>query len=98
MMPGLVPQDAAAFTNGTDALFRNGTLVHACDQHGVTAIIDHTGKIVARAPQFERTVLRGEVQSHTGTTPYVRFGNTPILLLISLMLVLSYLGKRSFKR
>ena len=65
---------------------------------GVTAIIDHTGKIVARAPQFERTVLRGEVQSRTGMTPYVRFGNLPILLLIGSMLVLSYLGKRSFKR
>jgi len=65
---------------------------------GVTAIIDHTGKIVARAPQFERTVLRGEVQSRTGTTPYVRFGNTPVLLLIGLMLLLSYLGKRGNKQ
>lgn len=65
---------------------------------GVTAIIDHTGKIVTRAPQFERTVLRGEVQSRTGTTPYVRFGNTPVLLLIGLMLLLSYLGKRGNKQ
>ena len=64
---------------------------------GVTAIIDHEGRIVARAPQFERTVLRGEVQSRTGTTPYVRFGNTPILILIGLMLLLSYLGNRSLK-
>ena len=65
---------------------------------GVTAIIDHTGKIVARAPQFERTVLRGEVQSRSGATPYVRFGNYPILILIGLLLILSYLGKWSFKR
>lgn len=64
---------------------------------GVTAIIDHTGKIVARAPQFERTVLRGEVQSRTGMTPYVRYGNMPILILIGFMLLLSYLGKRSNK-
>lgn len=53
---------------------------------------------MARAPQFERTVLRGEVQSRTGTTPYVRFGNTPVLLLIGLMLLLSYLGKRGNKQ
>jgi apolipoprotein N-acyltransferase len=62
---------------------------------GVTAIIDHKGRIVAQAPQFERTVLRGEVQSRTGMTPYVRFGNYPILILIGLFLVLSYLAKRA---
>lgn len=61
---------------------------------GVTAIIDHQGKIVARAPQFERTVLRGEVQSRTGMTPYVRFGNYPILIIIGLLLLLSALGRR----
>lgn len=65
---------------------------------GVTAIIDHEGKIVARAPQFERTVLRGEVQSRTGTTPYVKYGNTPILIIIGSLLLLSFLGSRSHKK
>lgn len=59
---------------------------------GVTAIIDHKGRIVARAPQFERTVLRGQVQSRTGVTPYVRFGNYPILAIITLLLLLSVMG------
>ncbi len=60
---------------------------------GVTAIIDDKGKIVARAPQFERTVLRGEVQSRTGSTPYVRFGNYPILLLVSVLVLLSLFAR-----
>ncbi|WP_019672716.1 apolipoprotein N-acyltransferase [Psychrobacter lutiphocae] len=64
---------------------------------GVTAIIDHKGRIVQRAPQFERTVLRGEVQSRTGMTPYVRFGNYPILIFIGLLLLLSVLAKRGAK-
>ena len=62
---------------------------------GVTAIIDHKGRIVKRAPQFERTVLRGDVQARVGNTPFMRFGNYPILIVIALLLLLSYLGKRS---
>lgn len=64
---------------------------------GVTAIIDHKGRIVQRAPQFERMVLRGEVQSRTGMTPYVRLGNYPILIFIAALLLLSYLGRRTVK-
>lgn len=65
---------------------------------GVTAIIDDRGQIVARAQQFQRTVLRGEVQSRTGETPFVRFGQYPILALVFLLLLLSILGKQVKQR
>lgn len=65
---------------------------------GVTAIINHKGQIVERAPQFERLVLRGEVEARTGETPFVRFGSLPILLLSALLIVLSYLGARVSRR
>ena len=65
---------------------------------GVTAIIDDQGRIIARAPQFERTVLRGNLQARTGRTPFVRFGSYPILIITGLLLLLSYLGKRANKR
>ena len=65
---------------------------------GVTAIIDHNGDIVAKAPQFERTVLRGKVEPRTGITPYVRFGNYPILAVVFLLLALSVLGKLASRR
>ena len=62
---------------------------------GVTAIIDHKGRIVERAPQFERTVLRGDIQARVGNTPFMRFGQYPILFIMRLLLILSYLGKRT---
>ncbi|MDO4440766.1 MAG: apolipoprotein N-acyltransferase [Moraxella sp.] len=60
---------------------------------GVTAIINHKGGIDAVAPQFERTVLRGEVPSLTGITPFVRFGSYPILTLSLLLIVFSFVAK-----
>ncbi|MDP6674422.1 MAG: apolipoprotein N-acyltransferase, partial [Gammaproteobacteria bacterium] len=46
---------------------------------GITAIISPSGTIVARAPQFEPYVLSGAIQPYAGSTPYVRFGNWPVL-------------------
>jgi apolipoprotein N-acyltransferase len=71
----------------------NGRWFLRATNTGVTVIIDHKGRIVNRAPQFERTVLRGEVQARVGNTPFMRFGHYPLLILIALLLLLSYLGK-----
>ncbi|MGM8886839.1 nitrilase-related carbon-nitrogen hydrolase, partial [Psychrobacter sp. 1U2] len=76
----------------------NGRWFMRATNTGVTAIIDHKGRIVERAPQFERTVLRGDVQARVGNTPFMRFGNYPILFIIALLLLLSYLGKRAAAR
>ncbi len=62
---------------------------------GVTAIIDEKGQIVKKAPQFERTVLRGEVEARTGETPFMKMGQAPILIVTSLLLLLSILGERA---
>lgn len=61
---------------------------------GVTAIINDKGQIVARAPQFTRTVLRGEVQPRQGDTPFMRWGSYPVLLLSALLTIMSALGQR----
>ncbi|MDH5181026.1 MAG: apolipoprotein N-acyltransferase [Gammaproteobacteria bacterium] len=50
--------------------------------NGISAIVDHRGKLVARSPQFERFVLKGQVQPRQGATPYVRLGNWPVLCLL----------------
>lgn len=76
----------------------NGRWFMRATNTGVTAIIDHKGRIVERAPQFERTVLRGEVQARVGNTPFMRFGHYPVLFVITLLLLLSYLGKRATNR
>ncbi|OLF36666.1 apolipoprotein N-acyltransferase [Psychrobacter sp. Cmf 22.2] len=76
----------------------NGRWFMRATNTGVTAIIDHKGRIVERAPQFERTVLRGHVQARIGNTPFMRFGNYPVLFITALLLLLGYLGKRATDR
>lgn len=58
--------------------------------NGVSAMIDHTGDVLASSPQFEVAVLNGEIQPRTGVTPYVMMGNWPVLL--GLLLVFSICG------
>jgi apolipoprotein N-acyltransferase len=48
---------------------------------GMTAIIDQRGKVQHAAPEFTTAVVSGDVQGFTGTTPYVRWGNAPIIAL-----------------
>jgi len=47
---------------------------------GITAAVDHRGRELARAPQFEATVLRVTVQPRTGLTPFARFRDWPLIL------------------
>jgi apolipoprotein N-acyltransferase len=62
---------------------------------GISALIDHQGRITAQSPQFEATVVTGEVVPRQGSTPYVRWGNVPVVLLCAgLLLVARLLRKR----
>ncbi|MHB8534310.1 MAG: apolipoprotein N-acyltransferase [Sulfuricaulis sp.] len=60
---------------------------------GPSVVIDYRGKVTARAPQFRRYVLSASVQPMQGATPYVRFGNIPIVSLLLGMIALA--GVRS---
>jgi apolipoprotein N-acyltransferase len=48
---------------------------------GITAFIDHRGRIQSRLPQFQAAVLSDHVQRVRGTTPYRYFGNLLAWLL-----------------
>lgn len=56
---------------------------------GISAIIDERGGIRATVPQFEPAVLTGTAQPFAGSTPYVRSGNLPVLLLAMLGVAVS---------
>jgi apolipoprotein N-acyltransferase len=43
---------------------------------GITSIIDHHGQELARLPWFTRGVLEGQIAGRSGTTPYVRLGDS----------------------
>lgn len=64
---------------------------------GISALIDHTGKMQAVAPQFTEFVLTGVVQPMSGSTPYVRYGNYPALILVGMMLLMGFYPGRDQK-
>jgi apolipoprotein N-acyltransferase len=57
--------------------------------NGVSAIIDPSGQIRGRSPQFQTDVLTGTAQARRGATPYVRAGNLPVLLVAAGLLLLA---------
>jgi apolipoprotein N-acyltransferase len=66
---------------------------------GVTAIIDHKGRVVSRAPEFTRMSLDGAAQGYGGATPYVRFGNFAVVgLSIAILAIAWALRKRTARR
>jgi apolipoprotein N-acyltransferase len=63
---------------------------------GMTAIVDPHGNVQAVAPQFATAVVRGEVRAYQGTTPYVRWGNMPVIAVALLLLATAVaLARRS---
>jgi apolipoprotein N-acyltransferase len=61
---------------------------------GMTAIIDHRGNIAAVLPPFTQGVLKGSAQGRGGATPYVRWGNAPVIALGLLVCGLLTLRRR----
>jgi apolipoprotein N-acyltransferase len=62
---------------------------------GISALIDHSGRVIARSPQFEEAVVTGTVTPRQGATPYVRLGNAPVVILAVLCLLAVGLGRRT---
>ena len=58
---------------------------------GVTAIINERGIVLQEAEVFTTTALHGLAQGFTGATPYVRFGNSLLLGLAGIILLISLL-------
>ena len=57
----------------------NGRWLLRATNNGVTAIVDHRGRITERIPQFETAVLDGAFEVMTGTTPFNHFGGSPVV-------------------
>lgn len=66
-----------------------GKPVIRATNNGVTAITDYKGKMIAQIPQFETAVLRAEVTSSKGNTPFLTLGSWPIILFLIMSLIIS---------
>lgn len=65
---------------------------------GITAIIAPNGDVVRRAPQFEGTVLSGSATPRSGETPYVLWGDLPVILGALLAVGICLAGRRKKPR
>ncbi len=57
---------------------------------GISAVIDHEGKILKTSPQFKQDVLTVEFQPMQGNTLYGMVGNYLVLMLSGLMLLVGW--------
>ncbi|KLN64296.1 apolipoprotein N-acyltransferase [Vibrio sp. VPAP30] len=67
-----------------------GKPVIRATNNGVTAVTDYKGHITAQVPQFETAVLRAEIPSTSGETPYRQFGTWPMYIWVVLSLVIGW--------
>ncbi|NCF17216.1 MAG: apolipoprotein N-acyltransferase [Haliea sp.] len=76
----------------------NGRYVLRGTNNGISAIIDHQGRIVKKSERFVATTLVGPVNVMLGNTPFGSFGTTPIISGAGITLFLMYLMYLGFWR
>lgn len=69
-----------------------GRMMLRATNTGMTAIVGVDGTVQGVLPPFTRAALRGEVQAYSGATPYVRWGNWPVIGLA--LLLIAFIGRR----
>jgi len=65
---------------------------------GISAIIGPTGRIIARSGQFRAETLTATIEPRGGDTPYMRWGDYPVVIFSALVLSLPVLVRRRLGR
>jgi apolipoprotein N-acyltransferase len=63
---------------------------------GITAVLGPDGTVLQMLPEFTQATLRTQVQAYSGKTPYVIWGNLPILGISCLLLLWGLIRHRRF--
>ena len=63
---------------------------------GITSVLGSDGRILSSLPKFTQASLITQVQAYSGKTPYVRWGNLPILSLSCILLIWGFISYRRF--
>jgi apolipoprotein N-acyltransferase len=61
---------------------------------GITAVLGPDGKVLSQLPKFTQETLSTKIQAYAGLTPYVIWGNVPILSLSCLLLIFGFLRQK----
>ena len=61
---------------------------------GISAFIDHEGRIVKEGPQHQSVSLTANVQARKGATPFANWGNLPIVVLCAVILAFGWVRSR----
>ena len=73
----------------------NGRYLIRGTNNGISALVDHRGRVIAQTEQFVESSLSGEVEVMLGRTPFGSFGSGPIIIgsaTVLLLMWLMYLG------
>ena len=63
---------------------------------GITSVLSSNGKVLQSLPEFTQTTLSAQVQGYSGKTPYVIWGNLPILSISCFLLIWALIRLRRF--
>jgi apolipoprotein N-acyltransferase len=50
--------------------------------NGVSAFVDDKGRLLEAGPQFEFVSMTRDIPPMSGMTPFARFGNWPLILVL----------------
>jgi apolipoprotein N-acyltransferase len=63
---------------------------------GITSVLSPKGQVLQSLPEFVQASLSTQVQPYIGKTPYVHWGDLPILSLSCLILIWGFIRRRLF--
>lgn len=69
----------------------------AASNNGITAVISPKGEITQRAPRFKTAILTGTLSGYRGATPWVAWGDLPVILFILIVFIASLVTRHKRK-
>ncbi|OYW25491.1 MAG: apolipoprotein N-acyltransferase, partial [Methyloversatilis sp. 12-65-5] len=88
-------RDATLLVNVSNTAWFGDSLAQRATNTGMTAAIGADGRIIAALPPFERAGLRVELSGHQGLTPFMRWGNAPVVIAALLLIGLAMVRRKA---
>ena len=73
---------------------QTGRFQIVANNDGLSSIINSDGQIIASLPAYSSGILESEINPATGATPWVRFGDRPVLMISLLIMLVAFVVRR----